>query len=61
MPQKKHVEDNLAGIPSHVPDLKPGKYMDGTPLPEVQFLECKIILKPELLTSTKSFLDTRRS
>ena len=57
MSHKKHVEDNLAGIPSHVPDLKPGKYRDGTPLPEVQFLECKITLKPELLTSTKSFLE----
>ena len=44
---KKPVEDNLAGIPSHIPDLKPGKYRDGTPLPEVQFLECKITLKPE--------------
>ena len=57
MPNKKPVEDNLAGIPSHVPDLKPGKYRDGTPLHEVQFLQCKILLKPDRLTSAKSFLE----
>ena len=57
MPNKKPVEDDLPGIASRLPDLKPGKYKDGTPLHEVQFLECKIILKPDLLTSTKSFLD----
>ena len=57
MPNKKPIEDNLPGIASRMPDLKPGKYKDGTPLHEVQFLECKIILKPDLLTSAKSFLD----
>ena len=57
MPNKKPIEDNLPGFASRMPDLKPGKYKDGTPLHEVQFLECKIILKPDLLTSTKSFLD----
>ena len=57
MPNKKPIEDSAPGIASRMPDLKPGKYKDGTPLHEVQFLECKIILKPELLTSTKSFLD----
>ena len=45
LPNKKNIEDNLSGIPSRVPDLRPGKYKDGTPLHEVQFLECKIILK----------------
>ena len=41
--------------PERVPDIKPGKYSDGHPLDEVQYLECKIILKPERFTSAKSF------
>jgi hypothetical protein len=45
-------------LPSErVPDLKPGKYSDGHPFDEVQYLECKIILKPERFTSAKSFWD----
>ena len=43
--------------PEPVPDLKPGQYSDGHPLDEVQYLESKIILKPDLFTSVKSFLD----
>ena len=43
--------------PEKVPDLKPGKYSDGHPLDEVQYLECKIILKPERFVSRKSFWD----
>jgi hypothetical protein len=43
--------------PDRVPDLKPGKYSDGHPLDEVQYLECKIILKPERFVSRKSFWD----
>jgi hypothetical protein len=41
--------------PEKVPEMKPGKYSDGHPLDEVQYLECKIILKPERFTSAKSF------
>jgi hypothetical protein len=53
---KKHTsEPELSGFPDRVPDLKPGKYEDGTPLHEVKFLECKLILKPDRFTSTKSF------
>ena len=40
-----------------VADLKPGKYSDGHPLDDVQYLECKIILKPDRFTSKKSFKD----
>src|SRR5271169_679458 len=43
--------------PERVPDLKPGKYSDGHPLDEVQYLECKIILKPDLFVSRKSCWD----
>jgi len=43
--------------PERVPDLKPGNYTDGHPLDTVQYLECKIILKPERFVSAKSFWD----
>jgi hypothetical protein len=43
--------------PERVPDLKPGNYTDGHPLDSVQYLECKIILKPERFVSAKSFWD----
>jgi hypothetical protein len=41
--------------PERVPDIKPGQYSDGHPLDEVQYLECKVILKPERFISRKSF------
>ena len=40
-----------------VADLKQGKYTDGSPLDEVHYLECKLILKPDRFTSRKSFWD----
>ncbi len=40
-----------------VPQLKPGKYADGMPLHEVQYLECKLILRPNHFTSRKSLFD----
>jgi hypothetical protein len=40
-----------------VPDLKPGKYADGMPLHEVQYLECKLILRPNHFTSRASLWD----
>jgi hypothetical protein len=33
------------------------KYSDGHPLDTVQFLECKVILKPDRIVSSKSFLE----
>jgi hypothetical protein len=38
-----------------VPDVRPGKYTDGRPLDQVQFLESKVILKPDRFTSRESF------
>jgi hypothetical protein len=58
---KKQVQDakekpaKAAAEPGRVPDLKPGKYSDGHPLDEVQYLECKLILKPDRFTSAKVF------
>ena len=36
---------------------KPRQYSDGHPLDEVQYLECKLILKPDRFTAAKVFLD----
>jgi len=55
MAKKQTSESERLGFPDRVPDLKPGTYKDGKPLHEVQFLECKIILKPERFTSAKTF------
>jgi hypothetical protein len=46
--------------PDRTPDLKPGTYMDGHPLDNVHYLECKIILKPEQFTSPQSFQEFGR-
>ena len=43
--------------PDRVPELKKGQYSDGGPLDEVQYLECKLILKPDRFTSAKVFLE----
>jgi len=40
-----------------VTDSKQSKYSDGHPLDEVQYLECKLILKPDRFTAAKVFLD----
>ena len=39
----------------HVADLKPGQYADGSPLHDVQYLECKLILKTDEFTSPAGF------
>ena len=43
--------------PEIIPDLRRGRYSDGHPFDEVQYLECKIILKPDRFTSAKAFLE----
>ena len=45
---------------TQVPGLKPGKYTDGLPLDEIQYLECKLILKPNRFTSRKRLLAFRK-
>ena len=40
-----------------VPDIKPGVYADGLPLHEVQYLQCKLILRPNKFTSRKRLVD----
>jgi hypothetical protein len=43
--------------PTRQADLKQGKYSDGGPLDEVQYLECKLILKPDRFTAAKTFFE----
>ena len=55
-PAKKKIEKKESGV-ARLPALKPGKYADGLPLHEIQYLECKLILRPNHFTSRKSFFD----
>lgn len=47
--------------PERTPDLKPGTYLDGHPLDDVHYLECKLILKPEPFTALQSFQEFSRA
>lgn len=40
---------------TRVSDLEPGQYADGSPLDDIQYLECKLILKTDEFTSPKGF------
>ena len=40
---------------TRVSDLKPSEYADGSPLDDIQYLECKLILKTDEFTSPKGF------
>src|ERR1700752_2605275 len=57
MPKKAKPRRQIAakriGRARRIPDIKPGRYTDGLPLNEVQYLECKIILRPNHFTSRK--------
>ena len=43
--------------PTRPADLKQGKYSDDSPLDEVQYLECKLILKPDRFTAANTFFE----
>jgi hypothetical protein len=53
----KGASKDAPAQPGGVPDLKQGNYSDGHPLDEVQYLECKLILKPDRFTSAQVFQD----
>jgi len=61
MPKKakprRQIEAKRIGRARRIPDIKAGRYADGLPLNEVQYLECKIILRPNHFTSRQSFFD----
>ena len=60
--RKVHVKkpdvkkQTVKGLPDLKP-CKPGKYADGLPFNEIQYLECKLILQPNHFTSRKSLFD----
>ena len=57
----KHKPVSDPPRPGPVPDLKPGQYSDGHPLDEVQYLECKLILKPDNFTAPRMLVTSGRS
>jgi len=40
-----------------VPEVKPGRYADGIPYPEIEYAACKLILRPNHFVSRKSLFD----
>ena len=56
----KSKNENGESRPKRVPELKKGKYSDGHPLDELQYLEAKIILKGERFTSVDTFRQLAR-
>ena len=55
-PRKTQKPNNLTSA-GRVAEMKQGSYTDGSPLDEVHYLECKVILKGERFTSVQSFYD----
>jgi len=53
------MSDKVAPV-QQIPDLRAGKYSDGHPLDDVQYVESKIILRPERFTSRQAFWDFAR-
>ncbi len=47
----------VASWVGRVPALQPGNYADGLPIHEVQYLCCKLILRPNPFTSRESLFD----
>jgi hypothetical protein len=56
---KKHKHDKVKKTPRQT-DVPKAAYADGTPLDGVQYLEAKLILKPDRFTSVQAFRDFGR-
>ena len=41
----------------NIPEVKPGRYADGIPYPEIEYAACKLILRPNHFVSRKSLFD----
>jgi hypothetical protein len=59
-PRKHKKSAKLAAPVVALFDLPRGAYADGTPFHRVQYLEAKLILKPDGLTSVRAFRDLGR-
>ncbi len=55
-PSPKHVPQTPSWV-GRVPQLKPGLYADGLPIHQVQYLCCKLILRPNKFVSRQSLFD----
>jgi hypothetical protein len=53
----KHDSGGVAVAEEHPHGHEPAKYSDGHPLDVIQYLEAKLILKPDRFTSVESFRD----
>jgi hypothetical protein len=57
MPAVKEKPKPTTSWAGRVPQLKPGRYADGLPIHEVEYLCCKLMLKPNHFTSRKSLFE----
>ena len=48
----RHQDD-----PGWIPRIRPGHYADGRPLDRIRYLQCKLSLKPDLLTSREALFE----
>ena len=51
---KSEIKTSWAG---RVPHIKPGRYADGMPLHEIEYLACKLVLRPNRFRSRKNLFD----
>ena len=54
---KPAVESKPATWAGHIPRITPGVYADGLPLHDLQYLCCKLILRPNHFASRRSLFD----
>jgi hypothetical protein len=57
MPATKTAPKPTTSWAGRVPQLKPGRYADGLPIHEVEYLCCKLMLRPNHFTSRKSLFE----
>jgi hypothetical protein len=57
MTSRRNKAAKNGSLPTRGADLKQGQYSDGSPLDEVQYMESKLILKPDRFTTAKVFLE----
>ena len=57
VPQDASEPEMKKSWAGRVPHLTPGKYSDGMPLHDVEYLACKLILRPNRFTSRRSLFD----
>lgn len=54
---KAKAESKPRSWAGRVPLIKPGKYADGLPLHQIQYICCKLVLRPKHFRSRKSLFD----